>query len=177
MSESVWILRAVTELQRNGSWTGRTHVHKLLYMADRLLDIKQPFEFELYRFGPYSYALDAHLRLLEGIGLIHREQRHEGYGPSYRASDGWDVMVAGSHGINEAGTQKLAPLAKALGDMQAADLEVIATCLWAIRDEELTEDQAIIQRVLHLKPKYPEMFVGQKLSQLRDIGCKLEVVL
>jgi uncharacterized protein YwgA len=175
MSESAWVLRAVDELRRNGSWTGRTHLHKLLFMADRLLDVAQPFQFELYRFGPYSYELDEHLRLLEGVGLVDREQRREGYGPSYVARQGWESAIAEHLSTGSTDLAKLARIAQELGSLKTADLEVIATCLWAARDEGISDDSAIVDRVLQLKPRYAREFVAEKLAHLKGICSELGV--
>jgi len=171
MSETAWILHALTELKQQGSWAGRTHLHKILFLADRLLDAKQPFEFELYRFGPYSFELDACVRNLDAAGLVEKDYSDSGttYGPRYVPFEDWQSAIPTELDIPEDQKQKLQQIAKAIGNRTSSDLELIATCLWCEHDESTQGDSAIIGRVKQLKPRYQESEIKLQLSNLRKI--------
>ena len=42
----------VQMLNEAESWTGRMHIHKLLYFAQQLLGLDSEYEFVLYQRGP-----------------------------------------------------------------------------------------------------------------------------
>lgn len=167
MSQSAWALQAIEELRGVGSWTGRIHVHKLLYLGSRLLDIKTPFEFELYRFGPYSFDLDDTIRDLSVADLISREYRHPGYGPTYGAKKGWEKLVPDP--LDDAAIRQLHRLAKEIGSKQGGNLELIATCCWGEQDNNISDDDEIIRRVRELKPKYNEETIRKGLQEYRQL--------
>lgn len=167
MSQSAWALQAIDELRRVDSWTGRIHIHKLLYLGSRLLDIKTPFEFELYRFGPYSFDLDDTIRDLSVADLISREYRHPGYGPTYSSRDGWRKSVP--HSLDPTTIGQLQHLAKEIGSKQGGNLELIATCCWVEQDNDISDDDEIIRRVRELKPKYNEETIRKGLQEYRQL--------
>lgn len=48
----VWVTETVRALQAAGSWTGRIHIHKTLFLAQALkLTSDVPFQFEMYHYG------------------------------------------------------------------------------------------------------------------------------
>src|SRR4051812_27571202 len=83
-SQRAWIAVAATSLRRTGSWTGRTHLHKHLFITQALKLADVPFEFELYHYGPYSFQLDSIVAEMEAFGELDKQYPKPGYGPSYQ---------------------------------------------------------------------------------------------
>ena len=169
-SSDQWILAVVDALNRNGSWTGRIHIHKLLFITKTLKQADPPFEFELYAYGPYSFVLDEEIAELEMFGLLERTYRQAGYGPRYRAAV--DV-TAPNFGGDQVDCQAIERVAKALGSRNSSELELIATCLWARREEALSEREACIARTREIKPKYTPDQVEVAYAQALAIEAEL----
>lgn len=175
MSRTAWALSAIEELNAQGSWTGRVHIHKLLYLAQELrLHGQVPFVFDLYRFGPYSFDLDEHLRELASGGLVQTSLVSEGYGPKHEVA-----KVVRDPGLkldlllSEPLSVELKRVASAVKDRPSSELELIATCLWVERKESLTDRDAVISRVRQIKPKYPVEQIGYQFDQLQLLKSML----
>ena len=79
--QHAWIAAATQSLANKGSWTGRTHLHKHLFITHALGLAVIPFDFELYHYGPYSFELDSVVAEMESFGEMEKRYRMVGYCP------------------------------------------------------------------------------------------------
>jgi uncharacterized protein YwgA len=156
----------VQMLNEAGSWTGRMHIQKFLYFAQKLLGLKSDYEFVLYQRGPYSFELDADIRSLRSIGAVDITPKPP-YGPSYGVTALGEVLDKPSP-VEEQTVAKLQALASELGPKPARDLELLATTLYVLR-ERRRSDKAVVRRVLSLKPHFSEDQAENALQQVREI--------
>jgi len=171
-SRSAWGLAATEALSETEGWRARIHIHKLLYLAGALLNIAHPFDFELYRFGPYSFDLDATIRDLELCGLLEKKQPLPGYGPSYSAADDWREAVDGE--IPHESQTALGKIARVIGPKKGGELELLATCCWVEQHLGLTDDDSIVAEVKKIKTRASEDAIRQELQNLRSLRRQLE---
>lgn len=171
-SSEFWIAAAVAALNRCGSWTGRIHIHKHLYLTKALGLASPPFEFVLYQYGPYSYDLDSDIAQMELYGQLIKSYPSPGYGPRYTVSE---LGAEESEQLPAEATAALHRIAESIGDSDSQALELQATCLWVQQQEKVSEDTAIVQRVRQLKPKYEEVRIRQELDTLKKLASKLMV--
>jgi uncharacterized protein YwgA len=163
-----WAAAATKSLADAGSWTGRIHSHKHLFVTQILRFAEVPFDFELYHYGPYAFDLDRTISLMEGAGEIASEFRKPGYGPSYC------VTAFGDDAVQVLDPDEVAVaehVAKLLAKFDSSELELIATCLWVIIREGETDQAAIVSRVKEIKPKYTSVQIDwarQKAVALRE---------
>src|SRR5258705_13975221 len=125
--QHAWIAAATQALADKGSWTGRTHLHKHLFITHALGLADIPFDFELYHYGPYSFGLDGVVAEMEAFGELDKRYRKAGYGPSY------EITSLGEETLGELDEDELKvtdKVAAELAQFDSADLEVIATCLY-----------------------------------------------
>ena len=148
-----WVLAAVDALNRNGSWTGRVHIHKHLFITQVLELAAPPFGFVLYDYGPYSFELDDKIIELEMFGLLNRSYPQPGYGPRYEATA---QGLARAAGLPDSERAAIGNVAERLGKRKSQELELIATCLWVEQIEHLTGDDDIVRRVQAIKPQFAE---------------------
>ncbi len=149
--QHAWIATATKTLGETGSWTGRTHLHKHLFITQALGLADIPFEFELYHYGPYSFELDGVVAEMEAFGELEKEYRKAGYGPSY------EVTSLGEEAVNELDADDFRvaeKVASKLKRFDSADLELIATCLYVEIVEMEDDEDVIVPRVKEIKPKY-----------------------
>lgn len=157
---------AIRMLNEVGSWTGRMHIQKLVYLAERLLDLDTDYEFVLYQRGPYSFDLDEDIRLLRSIQAVDIVPSPP-YGPKYMLTRSGESL-AGQSPIPSQKAEKLRQLAGLLGAKPARDLELLATCLYVIGEAERSDEEAI-ERVRGLKPHFTAATVNGGLQEVRDL--------
>jgi uncharacterized protein YwgA len=166
MTRSGWVLSAVKLLNSAESWTGRIHIQKLVFLSRELLQLDPPFEFELYRFGPYSFELDETIRDLSVAGILDREYSHPGYGPSYKATSEADMEPEVIERLNT--------LSRAIAKDDASRLELIATCLWFEKRLGADADR-IVEAVRRVKPRYSESDIRSRgIAGLADLRRTLD---
>lgn len=175
MSSTLWVLHAIECLNDKGSWTGRVHIHKLLYITKELLTEKVPFSFELYRFGPYSFDLDEHLRDLATFGAVSATIVDEGYGPKHEVSAAAKPILTHDHGsFSRDQLHSLQRAANAIGNRPSGDLELIATCLWVEREENIVDPDKVIARVKVIKPRYDIETIANQYDSLQSLKLALQ---
>ncbi|MBU0638701.1 MAG: hypothetical protein KKB50_07545 [Planctomycetes bacterium] len=161
-----WALAAAAALRRHGSWTGRIHIQKHLFITKVLGLAAPPFEFVLYDYGPYSFELDESIIDLELFGLLGRSYPLAGYGPQYEPTH---EGLRACEKLDEHSRDAIERVAAQLGSRKSQDLELIATCLWMEREENLADRDEVVQQVAQLKPKYSEETIRERLEEAHKI--------
>jgi uncharacterized protein YwgA len=169
--QHAWVAAATKALAEAGSWTGRTHLHKHLFITDALGLGRVPFDFELYHYGPYSFELDGVVAEMEAFGELDKRYRKAGYGPSYA------ITSLGEETLAELDADELDvsdKVAAKLARFDSADLELIATCLHVEVVEEEDDDDVIVPRVKEIKPKYSVSQIEWALGRARRLRKDLQ---
>lgn len=161
-----WITAAALALNKHGSWTGRMHLHKHLFVTQVLGLARPPFEFVLYDYGPYSFDLDREIVDLEMMNHLARSYPQPGYGPRYEPTAHGFAHV---NSLPESDRDAINRVAKQFGNRKAQDLELIATCLWVERKEDITDDDALVTKIQKIKPKYDEPTIRDALANARAL--------
>jgi hypothetical protein len=149
-SKHALILAVVEGLQQQGSWTGKTHVQKALFLLGASGVLEVPFPFVLYKHGPYSFDAEEELEQMKSYAALDC-QAVEGYG------------VVLSPGSNAPLVKRLCPLPTAVqeavdfvcqsvGRKKVAELEPLATAAWIRTREHVVEPAAVVERLRQLKP-------------------------
>jgi uncharacterized protein YwgA len=167
MTEKSWIAKSVESLNSEQSWTGRTYIHKQLFIAQVLELGEVPFRFELYHFGPYSFEVDHLIAEMEAFGELEKRYTSPGYGPRYSTTS-----LANSD-LADTDSEALDSIASAIRNFNSVDLELIATCLWVERREGESVDDVITDRVKEIKPKYSSSQIQHALAQARSLAREL----
>src|SRR6476659_7928327 len=82
-----FILAVIDALRRHGSWTGKTHVQKALSLLRDSGLVPVPFQFVLYKHGPYSFDIEAELEQMQSYGAVAVEPNAGGYGVVLRPDE------------------------------------------------------------------------------------------
>ena len=155
------ILRAVEELNRVHSWTGKTHVNKVLFLAS--LKAEMPFDYILYKHGPFSFDVDDELSEMQsykGVTAVGVGQ----YGSRFEPGPSGEFVKNFAEIIPErmAAIQAAADLA---GNRDVTGLEALATSAWVIKKEGQDEKDQVARRVSQLKPHLPKKLVGESVKE------------
>jgi hypothetical protein len=145
------ILAMIEKLGARGSRTGKTHVIKGLFLVGAKGDIRQPFDFFLYKHGPYSTDIESSLVQMRSYSGVTAEPADDGYGV---------ILSPGEMGTF---VKKRAPLPpktdRALDDVcrfikskNVGELERLATAAWIRTREGVRDRDAVAARLNELKP-------------------------
>jgi hypothetical protein len=151
------ILEAIEALKKEGSWTGKTHVQKTLAMTSFLFNEDFPFEFVLYKHGPYSFDVDQELDQMLSYDAV-RLVPHGGYGPSLSPSKGSGFPTAFGDADEET-MHQVKRVAKFVGSRNVVELEALATAAWIRTKENLVNEDETRVRLKELKPHLSDMAV------------------
>jgi uncharacterized protein YwgA len=166
IKEAAWVAQAVQSLRSRDSWTGRIHVHKLLVLLYLSKLAEPPFDFEIYRYGPYSFELDEVIRQMTSLGHLRKEFPRKGYGPRYSLSS---IGNQDLEHLEKPTRDTIDRAAEQIKGFTSKNLELTATCWWVSDKENLDSDDAIVHRVHILKPHYDEAEIRQSLSRFKEL--------
>ena len=171
-SHRLGLLASIIQMLNDAdSWTGRMHIQKLVYLAQRLLRLQSEYEFVLYQRGPYSFDLDADIRSLRSIGAVDIKPAPFPYGPKYlRTSLGQAIGELSP--VEDEMNHKLTALAGELGPKTASELELLATTHYVLHEGLCGTDKDILNRVVSLKPQFTSDQVEQALEQVRELEAR-----
>ncbi len=160
------LLALIDRLWERGSWCGETHIQKSVYFLQALLGVPLGFDFQLYKYGPYSFDLSAEIANMRADELL-RLVPQPPYGPSFVPDEGSKLV------------QKLYPktlrryfkhiefVADIIGNKNVSDLESLATALYVSVSMEHKEE--IAKRAQHLKRLKPHLNDEKALSAVRNV--------
>ncbi len=145
------ILSVIERLRSRRSRTGKTHVQKALALLAVASEIDIPFEFVLYKHGPYSFDVERELEQMLSYAAVDVQPNVDGYGVTIRpGSMGPFVKQQASLSPEEeAAIDRVCDL---VGSKTVTQLERVATAAWIHRCERITAPQKVAERLHKLKP-------------------------
>jgi len=146
------ILSVIKKLNENGSWCGKTHIIKTLYLlkASKRMDI--PFDFILYKHGPYSFDVEDTLAIMKSYDAIEGIDTCPGvYGECLNPGKNADFPHSFAQ-LKEKEQKAISEICKLTGKKDVKELERLATAAWIVNQERETDSNIIARRVHELKP-------------------------
>jgi uncharacterized protein YwgA len=151
LQKQALILKMIETLQNHGSRTGKAHIIKGLFLGQAAGLFDLPFDFFLYKHGPYSSDIEATIEEMKTYGAVEVEPSFDGYGvilspgkmasyPEERAPVPNQIL----EGINK--------VCEFLRHRNAKELERMATAAWIRTREEMTDPEEVANRLHELKP-------------------------
>jgi uncharacterized protein YwgA len=116
-----------------GSWGGETHLQKTAYLLSELRGVDFDFDFILYKYGPFSFALHDELASMCTEGLMDRFLPSPRYGPRLLVTARGEELerrlgkTMSRYGVS------LDWITDILSARGVADLERLATAMWMTR--------------------------------------------
>ena len=145
------ILAVVDSLRRHGSWTGKTHVQKALSLLRDKGRIEVPFDFCLYRHGPYSFDVEAELEEMRSYGALNVEPNSQGYGVTLQTAEMADFVKQVVE-LSDDETKAIDDVCQFLGNQNVLELERLATASWIQCQEGVESSSEVARRLNQLKP-------------------------
>jgi uncharacterized protein YwgA len=146
------IISVIRNLKENGSLCCKTHIIKTLYLLKATKRIDMPFDFILYKHGPYSFDVEDSLALMKSYGAIEEDDTKSGiYGESLKLGDNADFPKKFVQ-LKNSELDAISEICKITGNKGVKELERLATSAWIVDDEKISNPEKIASRVHELKP-------------------------
>lgn len=146
-----FILGVVKALHEQSSWTGKTHIQKSLSLLHDSGKVSVPFQFVLYKHGPYSFDIEAELEEMQSYDAVEIKPNMEGYGVVVREGEN-AKFVKKVESLTEEEVQAIENVCKFVGSRNVTELERLATASWIRAQEHITDTSDVARRLHELKP-------------------------
>ena len=80
------LLELISELKKEVSWCGETHIQKSTFFLEEMLNVPLELDFIMYKYGPYSFELNDDLTALRAYHYLFIIPQ-DPYGVSYSLKD------------------------------------------------------------------------------------------
>lgn len=158
----------VQQLREHGSWAGETHVQKTTYFLQEMLDVPLDFDFELYKFGPFSFDLRELLGQMRSLRQLKLEPQRAPYGPKLALDDGAPQLRTRFPKTVRTHQHEVKFVAEEIGRFGVGTLERLATALMVkLELPEATPDQ----RAAKLNEYKPHVTIGEALEALIQVDA------
>jgi hypothetical protein len=145
------ILAVVEGLNLRGSWTGKTHVQKALFLMDAAGLLKAPFHFVLYKHGPFTIDFETELEQMKSYAALKSDTVEGWYG--VRLSPGTNApMVKQVSPLPVATLKAVELICQFVGRKGVVDLEPLSTAVWIRTREGVADADEVAARLHQLKP-------------------------
>jgi hypothetical protein len=145
------VLAVIRGLHVHGSWTGKTHVQKALFLMKAAARIEVPFAYVLYKHGPYSFELESELEQMQSYAAVKIEPNAEGFGVVLTTGPGAGFATRLAQ-LSKTEQTQVELTCQFVGNRNMADLERLATAAWIRMNEGRTESHRVAARLNQLKP-------------------------
>ncbi len=145
-----FILEVINGLKTGGSWTGKTHVQKTMFLVSEATPIQVPFEFVLYKHGPYSFDIENELEQMKSYNAIV-VQPVSGYGVELKPSEN-AALIDQLSLLSPTEKEDVAKICRFVGNKGVIELERLATAVWIRNHEHVKDHHEVARRINALKP-------------------------
>ncbi len=145
------ILAMIENLQANGSRTGKVHVIKGLALASMAGFLDIPFEFFLYKHGPYSTDIEQNLEEMVSYDGISIQPAFDGWGVILKPSEN-ATFIKRQAGLTPEQRRGIERVCRFLKGKNATELERLATAMWIRKRMGIEETDDVAVKLNELKP-------------------------
>ena len=154
------IVTLIGQLREHQSWCGETHIQKAAFFLKSLAGVPLPFDFILYKHGPFSFDLSDELTAMRAYQLLDIHAQYP-YGHRMTVTEVGNMFRGRFPKTLESYDRQIEFVSRTLGNKGVVQLERLATALFVTLQgaKEKSSDRA--ERVHELKPHIPlEVAVG-----------------
>ncbi len=145
------ILSVIEGLRSRRSRTGKTHVQKALALLAIASKVNIPFEFVLYKHGPYSFDLEGELEQMLSYSAVDVQPNVDGYGVTIRPGN-MGPFVKQQASLSPEEEDAIDHVCDLVASKTVTQLERVATAAWIRQREGITAPQEVAKRLHELKP-------------------------
>jgi len=145
------LLELISELKKEGSWCGETHIQKSTFFLEEMLNVPLELEFIIYKYGPYSFELSDDLTALRAYQYLFLVPQ-DPYGVTYSLKDEENKLKKFYEREIQKYSSQISFAATLFGKKTVVELEKLATAFFINKKEEIKEINLIAKRLHEIKP-------------------------
>lgn len=145
------ILAMIENLRAHGGRTGKVHVIKGLALGSLSGLIDLPFEFFLYKHGPYSTDIVQSIEEMASYDAISVQPAFDGWGVILKPSEN-AVFIKRRVALSEREQRGIERVCQFLLGKNATELERLATALWIRKRMHIDNQDDVAVELNKLKP-------------------------
>ncbi len=152
LQRATLIVEMLDEIIKKGSWAGETHLQKCLYFLQNMRNVPIGYEFQLYRYGPFSFDLRDDIARLQAEEVLNLSPRSSSYGSSLEPSK-TSLLLLHKHFFSTLKKYQveICFVANHFGSLNARDLERLATAYYFHLKDCNSSNEEIGERVNGVK--------------------------
>jgi uncharacterized protein YwgA len=158
------ILALTEKLRENQSWAGETHLQKAMYVLNRVLGVQIPFDFVLYKHGPFSFDLRDEIGWMRSSGFLEWEVRSNYYGPSLKPGQLSSILKKQFPDQPARHSNEIDFVATRFAGKNVASLERLTTAIYVMFDEHTPS----IERTARIHSLKPHISIPEADAALRE---------
>ena len=167
------VAQLVKDIRDNRGWAGETHIQKILFFLQELLNVPGGYRFVLYKHGPYSFDFHDDLARMLSNFILSIEPR-PGYGPSFGLGEtGDNVIDRGAKAVAHYQRQ-LQFVVGALGTKDVRTLERYGTALLLKGKYPDFDDSALADKIVELKPHISTPLALEAVRAIAEIKSRAQ---
>ena len=169
------ILRVVGSLRDSGSWAGQTHVQKTVYILQETVEISFGFDFIMYIYGPFSFALKDTVGELLADALLAVEPQPAPYRPKLKLTERGATFVETHQLPAEFSNGHLRDQIAHLAPMGVVELERLSTAIYVLKNRN-GDGENPTQELMRIKPHIVETEAQAAITEAKKMlnGRSLE---
>lgn len=151
---------------------GKKAIQKYAYLLQELAGVPLAYHFRFYTYGPFSEEVASDLDIADVMGGIAISYDAEANAYSIKAADRAAQMVEEGQAFLKTNQANLDWLLSTFGHRTAKGLELTATILFLVREDEtmnLLDENPLRDRVRELKPKYENTEITRAIHELKKL--------
>jgi hypothetical protein len=165
-SQDAVVICMVDMLRDQQSWSGQTHLQKAIFFAQAMLRLPLGFDYVLYKYGPFSRALESSIHRLERDTALTFLPQEPPFGPRLVTSEGAELIRENEPGVIAAYDEHLGFVAAAIGRKSIKELERLASALWFMVDQPRASP-ADVSALVHARK--PHVSVAEALNAFQEV--------
>ena len=146
------IVEMLDKMIEKGSWAGETHLQKCVFFLQNMRNVPIGYEFQLYKYGPFSFDLRDDLVQLQAESMVELSPRSSSYGSSLTPSKTSLLLRKHFPRTLKRYQNELGFVADHFGSLNASDLGRLATAYYFHLKDSSSSDEEIGKMVNNVKP-------------------------
>ena len=152
LQKATLIVEMLDKMIKKGSWAGETHLQKCVFFLQNMRSVPIGYEFQLYKYGPFSFDLRDDLLQLQAESMVDLSPRSSSYGSSLAPSDTSLLLRKHFPRTLKRYQDEISFVADHFGSLNARDLGRLATAYYFYLKGGNSSDEEIGELVNSVKP-------------------------
>lgn len=135
---------------------GKTHIQKEMFVVQKLCNVRLPYDFVIYDYGPYSFDLADALNTLLAISFVEDVSKTGDMGSRFVLTEEGEKFLRSQEETIKKYYGALNEARDLFSGINVGVLELAATTIYVIKELGIKDEETAVKEVLKIKPRYSE---------------------